>query len=195
MTHRRPSILVTLLLLAFVAGLVLLRVRGRATCDNLWLTSQAWNGDAFIRRQWGVATGRGQVAFHITALRSRHPDPWVRGQWEQFFPTERRVRHSAVAVARAGDLLAEKSIRHWGFGWGRRDLADAPEGIHYRMEHSLVVPFWPIVMLGGLLAVRPAWSLVRAAHRRGRNRCVACGYDLQATPGRCPECGTPAATV
>jgi hypothetical protein len=49
-------------------------------------------------------------------------------------------------------------------------------------------------------AVMPsAWVLVawmshrRRTLRRRRNQCTACGYDLRATPSRCPECGTMAA--
>ena len=54
------------------------------------------------------------------------------------------------------------------------------------------VPFWAIIVSG---AVLPAfWTVSFLRHRRRLSRpteplCPACGYDLRATPGRCPECG------
>ena len=52
------------------------------------------------------------------------------------------------------------------------------------------VPYWALMLLALAL---PAWQAVRrrAAARRARaNGCAVCGYDLRATPDRCPECGT-----
>jgi hypothetical protein len=63
---------------------------------------------------------------------------------------------------------------------------------------AVTLPYWMIVALLLLPAVAP--SALRHATRwlpRRKplpGRCAACGYDLRATPDRCPECGKVPAT-
>ena len=46
------------------------------------------------------------------------------------------------------------------------------------------------LILGTLVFVAASLPAhVRRALRRRRGLCPACGYDLRATPGQCPECG------
>jgi hypothetical protein len=51
------------------------------------------------------------------------------------------------------------------------------------------VPYWAVMVLLLALPARVAWRARRRGRRLGRGQCPACGYDLRATPGRCPECG------
>lgn len=53
------------------------------------------------------------------------------------------------------------------------------------------VPLWPAALLLGAAPLAAIWWGRRRDGRRfAAGHCLTCGYDLRATRGRCPECGT-----
>jgi hypothetical protein len=70
-----------------------------------------------------------------------------------------------------------------------RTMAAAPYVPAFSRSCSFAVPILVLAILPAFAARR-----LRRRYRRGPGMCTACGYDLRATPDRCPECGaTPAA--
>jgi hypothetical protein len=55
---------------------------------------------------------------------------------------------------------------------------------------EFAIPWWLFLMFLLALPLWTATGAIRRKRRMGRGVCVKCGYDLRATPGRCPECGT-----
>jgi hypothetical protein len=80
------------------------------------------------------------------------------------------------------------------FRWATRS-GDGEEGA-WQTFWVFVLPWWAVVVV---TAIYPAaWAVAARRRQRDRRRgeqglCRRCGYDLRATPGRCPECGTAAA--
>ncbi len=78
---------------------------------------------------------------------------------------------------------------HAGFSWHQ-----VREGRNGYTHVAAFAPFWSIALLTGLLPL--AWTAVRwrcrTLNRRhqAQDLCPNCGYDMRATPDRCPECGT-----
>jgi hypothetical protein len=61
----------------------------------------------------------------------------------------------------------------------------------YGQTRSFQIPHWAIALP---VVVVLAWQIRRRMRRHIPGTCQFCGYDLRATPERCPECGTAPAT-
>jgi hypothetical protein len=85
--------------------------------------------------------------------------------------------------ARDGSRFPRSSDRFFGFG------------IHLDNNNSLgsraiLLPHWFLALLFAIVPAFHLRAILRSRKRRREGLCPRCGYDLRATPERCPECGT-----
>jgi len=147
---------------------VVLWVRSYWLCDFV-----GWSGPS---RSCGTLSVRGTIRVE----QATYPAP--RRGW---------TLESSPASDLPGGLSAEAShpeneIRLLGAAYREIDYT----GDGRELRRTVYLPHW---ILAGVAALSPAacagvaWRLNR---RRSAGLCLVCGYDLRATPGRCPECGT-----
>ena len=128
-----------------------------------------------------IVVDQGRVVFHET--RERPDAPWDAAMLNV---GDRDVYFSRGLEENDIPLLKFTPGYRFGFGWvqDRYDGLGGPVG-----ERAIMFPLWlpPILFALGpfiMFAFR-----VRRRRRLGGTVCARCGYDLRATPHRCPECG------
>src|SRR5581483_9961327 len=122
---------------------------------------------------------------------------------------------SASAAASKSDWVGRVSRARRDYnvliGYGELRLSSTPEGLFPsfspQVSESVVlgITYWrdnntsrllviPLAYLTALFGIVPSLWVVRVLlqnrHKRNPLICAKCGYDLRATPERCPECGT-----
>jgi hypothetical protein len=87
-------------------------------------------------------------------------------------------------------------LRGWaGFQFARP--VNSPP-FYYADGFGIAFPVWAVTIAFAVvptLRIPSVWRRARAARWRRTSRCAHCGYDVRATPDRCPECGAVAATA
>jgi hypothetical protein len=156
-----------------------------ATCA-LWVRSD-WAGDYVSwgdkRGLGGAITGRGDVMVY---------GEWVvedgveMGEWAWGLKRESR---EPTDLGKMRPAYMQSHVDGFGFRYetGRR-------GEQVR-NVEVYVPLWTLALASSVLPAARLLRRVSRARRLVRGRCCSCGYDLRATPQRCPECGAIAPTV
>ncbi len=125
-----------------------------------------------------------QVRVIDSAVVAAHFRDWSQERLNRF----RQQRPAGLRFEFDGEDVT-REMNGYRPGFAARYYPDMDRPPAYGDQYVLAVRPWAATLL---LAVLPAvwmYRFVKARRARGRGLCPVCGYDLRATPGRCPECG------
>ena len=148
---------------------------------GLWVRAH-WTRDLiqFPNRRHCVGTDVGEISIHVSSR------PYWAGIPYQALPPAPRSRET-IWFPRHETFQVGESYSGLGFVYMFHDQASPAPGVRIT---QVTVPLWFPVLL---LSVAPAVWQRRRLNRHEPGQCKVCGYDLRATPDRCPECGSPVA--
>jgi hypothetical protein len=182
----------TLIAVCLVLCLATIALWIRSRSASEWITYQWITGDARARHL-GLVTFREAVLFREQTYMFRPADDDEAFALRRDLPSQSGLRRWVQPAESLSDVNAGEG--RWGFlrknGESSRKtyrLNDSYYRVNLRFS-SVTLPFWFLTLIFSLPPAHALWRW-RRSRRKPIGRCPACGYDLRATPDRCPECGS-----
>lgn len=157
---RRLFNLTAVVSLVFCAGMVALWVRSAFRHDSFDRTK-----DSTIL---AVESLRGQIAFRRI---------WMGGL------ADRTSWRSSPVTKR------DHAVGVLGFSWVDSGTDGTGRGLPASNWIVIAAPHWLFVVMGLVLPAAVIRRRMKFGKSAGSRVCGRCGYDVRATPDRCPECG------
>jgi hypothetical protein len=162
----------------------------------LWVRSYPARDGIYVYRNFGPAGKGGGDHLYLMSERGRAVVMWGRAlyEWDPLDkdPTSPRlprleIRATSEAYSGSWD---RQPFEHQILGFG---YTITPQwqglGARYVVDDQAAAPFWAILVISAVLPTTAARRLVKKRRRLANGHCPCCGYDMRATPDRCPECG------
>ena len=110
-------------------------------------------------------------------------------RWRRYWLSERPSPHPFHLEYGEDDSHGPTRSERTGFGTEPGSMTTLAG--HFETQTALL-PYWfaTTLTVGPSLIVTLAYIRRRRLRKRRPGHCRICGYDLRATPDRCPECGT-----
>ena len=193
MTRRLLNLLTALSLLLCVA-VVALWVRSYWHWDGLHRAQMSPGGLTWVSKSFSSSSGmlwadiwRGSYQDRSIALYEWHTLQRIRKEAADRSGGSATARPDAWTYSGVRPRPALTPEESFGIHYVRKRDQIAPGVVHYTLHAG--IPHGLVAALAVILPAVRTWSWLRRRHRHRVGLCPACGYDLRATPGRCPECG------
>lgn len=138
-----------------------------------------------IKSEWVMTAGNGQLRIDRLYAEGSFPaeSGWTSNGWidAPYIPATAALRGTPTGFSVFGFTL---------HGW-KYKVDRMHGGTYAANDWAIAVPLWSVLATCLVIAASSFWRIAKHNDRRLLGLCRKCGYDLRATPDRCPECGTP----